>query len=148
MVMALIRWEPFREIDTLQREMNRLLEGWATMPTGAGVANAFIPPAELQETPESIRLKIEVPGLQPDDFEVQVTAEAVSVKGERKTETKSEENGSMRTEFRYGRFQRVIPLPARIQNDKVEAAYDTGVLTLTLPKAEAEQHKIVKVKVH
>ncbi len=145
--MALIRWEPFREIDTLQREMNRLLEGWGSIPTGTGIASAFIPAAELQETPEALSLKVEVPGMEPEDLDIQVTAESVSIKGERKSETKTEENGGVRTEFRYGKFQRVIPLPVRIQNEKVEAEYKNGVLTLTLPKAEAEQHKIVKVKV-
>lgn len=144
--MALIRWEPFREIDTLQREMNRLFDSLTpTTPNGENVGVAFIPPAEMHETPEAIHLKLEVPGMEPKDLDVQVTAEAIAISGDRKTETKIQEKGMTRTEFRYGQFRRVIPLPTRIQNDKVQADYKNGILSLTLPKAEAEKNKVVKV---
>lgn len=144
--MALIRWEPFREIDTLQREMNRLFDSLTpTTPNGENVGVAFIPPAEMHETPEAIHLKLEVPGMEPKDLDVQVTAEAIAISGDRKTETKTQEKGMTRTEFRYGQFRRVIPLPTRIQNDKVQAEYKNGILSLTLPKAEAEKNKVVKV---
>jgi HSP20 family protein len=146
--MALIRWEPFREINSLQREMNRLFDDMArTTANGGNSGLAFIPAAEMQETPEAIHLKLEVPGMEAKDLDVQVTAEAVSISGERKEETKSEEKGMTRTEFRYGKFQRVIPLSTRIQNDKVQAEYKNGILSLTLPKAEAEKNKVVKVNI-
>ena len=144
--MALIRWEPFREIDTLQREMNRLFDSLTpTTPNGENVGVAFIPPAEMHETPEAIHLKLEVPGMEPKDLDVQVTAEAIAISGDRKSETKTQEKGMTRSEFRYGQFRRVIPLPTRIQNDKVQAEYKNGILSLTLPKAEAEKNKVVKV---
>ncbi|GAB4207326.1 MAG: Hsp20/alpha crystallin family protein [Coleofasciculaceae cyanobacterium] len=146
--MALIRWEPFREINSLQREMNRLFDDMArTTASGGNGGVAFIPAAEMQETPEAIHLKLEVPGMEAKDLDVQVTAEAVSISGERKEETKTEEKGMTRTEFRYGKFQRVIPLSTRIQNDKVQAEYKNGILSLTLPKAEAEKNKVVKVNI-
>lgn len=146
--MAIIRWEPLREINSLQREMNRLFDDMTrTTANGENVGFAFIPPAEMQETPEAIYLKLEVPGMEASDLDVQVTAEAVSISGERKEEMKSEGKGLTRTEFRYGKFQRVIPLSTRIQNDKVEAEYKNGILNLTLPKAEAEKNKVVKVKI-
>ena len=146
--MALIRWEPYREINSLQREMNRLFDDMArTTANGGNGGVAFIPAAEMQETPEAIHLKLEVPGMEASDLDVQVTAEAVSISGERKEETKTEEKGMTRTEFRYGKFQRVIPLSARIQNDKVQAEYKNGILSLTLPKAEAEKNKVVKVNI-
>jgi HSP20 family protein len=146
--MALIRWEPYREINSLQREMNRLFDDMArTTANGGNGGVAFIPAAEMQETPEAIRLKIEVPGMEASDLDVQVTAEAVSISGERKEETKAEEKGMTRTEFHYGKFQRVIPLSTRIQNDKVQAEYKNGILSLTLPKAEAEKNKVVKVNI-
>jgi HSP20 family protein len=75
-----------------------------------------------------------------------VTAEAVAISGERKSETKTEENGMTRSEFRYGKFRRVIPLPTRIQNTNVVAEYKDGILNLTLPKAEEEKNKVVKVE--
>jgi HSP20 family protein len=78
-------------------------------------------------------------------IDVQVTPSAVSIKGERKSETKTEENGKTRTEFHYGKFERVIPLPAKIQNTNVKAEYKDGILNLTLPKKEEEKNKVVKV---
>ena len=144
--MTLIRLEPFREIDTIQRQMNRLFD--EILPKEVLYDRpAFIPAAELAETPEAFQLKLEVPGLNAEDIDIQVTAESVSISGERRSEDKSEENGIGRSEFRYGKFQRVIPLPNRVQNNKVEAEYVDGILHLTLPKVEEEQHKVVKVKV-
>ncbi|MBD2122129.1 Hsp20/alpha crystallin family protein [Trichocoleus sp. FACHB-262] len=139
--MALIRWEPFREVDTLQREMNRLFDRLAPEVNHT----AFAPAAEMQETSEAIQLKIEVPGIAAKDLDVQVTAEAVSVSGERKATVPSEERAVFRSEFRYGRFQRVIPLPTRVQNTQVQAEFKNGILHLHLPKAEEERNKVVKV---
>lgn len=76
---------------------------------------------------------------------IKVTAEAVAISGERKSEIKSDDRGMNRSEFRYGRFQRIIPLPTRIQNDKVQAEFKNGVLCLTLPKAEDEKNKVVTI---
>jgi HSP20 family protein len=143
--MALIRWQPFRELDTLQREMNRLFDRVSLPADWEGMETAFVPAAELSETPEAIHLKLEIPGIDAKDLDVQVTADSVSISGERKSETHTEENGMTRTEFRYGKFQRVIPLPTRIENTEVEAEYKDGVLKLSLPKAEEEKNKIVKV---
>lgn len=139
--MALIRWEPFREIDTLQREMNRLFDTLTPSHNGS----AFIPAAEMQETAEAIELKLELPGLDPKELDIQVTAEAVSISGERRSETRTEDHGILHSEFRYGKFQRVIPLSTRIQNTQVKADYKDGVLYLTLPKAEEEKNRVVKV---
>lgn len=144
--MALIRWQPFREIDALQREMNRLFDSLTADMTSLS-NGAFMPAAELHETADAIHLKLEVPGIDAKDLDIQVSADAVSVSGERKSESTSEDKGVKRTEFRYGRFQRVFQLPARIQNDHVTADYKDGILTITLPKAEAEKTKVVKVNV-
>ena len=143
--MALIHWQPFREIDSLQREMNRLFDTLAPTTNGETGGLTFMPAAELHETPEAFHLRIEAPGLEAKDLDVQVTAEAVAIQGERKSESKTEAKGMTRSEFRYGKFQRVIPLPARVQNDKVQAEYKNGILNLTLPKAEDEKNKVFKV---
>jgi HSP20 family protein len=142
--MALVRLEPFREIDTLQREMNRLFDDIFT-PTVQRPNGNFAPAAEIKETEDAVHLRIEVPGMDVKDLNVEVTAEAVAISGERKSETKSEEKGLYRSEFRYGKFQRVIPMPARIDNQNVQADYKDGVLNLNLPKVEAEKNKVVKV---
>ena len=146
--MALIRWEPFREIDSLQREMNRLFESLAPSEHGGFDQVAFIPAAEMYETPNTIELKLEVPGMEAKDLDVQVTEDAVAISGERRSETMTQERGMTRSEFRYGKFQRVIPLPGRVQNNQVRADYINGVLSLSLPKAEDEKRKAVKVSLN
>ncbi|HLP90455.1 MAG TPA: Hsp20/alpha crystallin family protein [Nostocaceae cyanobacterium] len=154
--MALIRWEPFREIerldpfremDTLQRQMNRLFD--RLLPTDGGERPGFnfVPAAELEETDDALHLRLEVPGLEANDINIEATPESISISGERKSEVTTEREGYTRSEFRYGRFQRVIPLPALIKNNEVQAEYKNGILNLTLPKAEPERHKAIKVNV-
>jgi HSP20 family protein len=144
--MSLMRWQPFSEIDSLQKEMNRLFDSLAPRTT-EGLSTAFVPAAEIEETPEAIDLKLELPGMDAKDIDIQVSAEAISISGERKSETQTEDKGMTRSEFRYGSFRRVIPLPARVQNTNVKAEYKDGILNLTLPKAEEEKNKVVKVNV-
>ncbi|MGP1382487.1 MAG: Hsp20/alpha crystallin family protein [Thainema sp.] len=144
--MSLVRWKPFHEMQDIQREMNRLFNdvlSSSARPDGFGLS--FSPAAELEETDDNYQLKLEIPGMEPKELNVEVTAESVSISGERKSEKTEESNGSTRSEFRYGRFQRVIPLPGRIDNQNVTADYKNGVLHLTLPKAEDEKNKVVKV---
>lgn len=146
--MAIVHWSPIREIENLQREMNQLFDTLAptTSNRTTGMNGmAFVPAAELSETQDAIHLKVELPGMDAKELDVQVMAEAVAISGERKAEARSEQNGMVRSEFRYGKFQRVIPLPSRVQNDKVEANYTNGVLSLTLPKVDAEKNRVVKV---
>jgi HSP20 family protein len=140
------RWEPFRGLEYLQREMNHLFDRF--LPDGNGELRslAFMPPAEMEETDDTILLNLEVPGMEAKDLDIQVTESSVLVKGERKSESRQEEKGLVRSEFHYGRFERTIPLPAHIQTTNVQADYKNGMLHLTLPKVESEQ-KVVKVDI-
>lgn len=144
--MSLIRWQPFSEIDGIQKEMNRLFDSLAPR-TSDKIDFDFAPAAEMEETPEAVYLKLEVPGMAAEDIDLQVSAEAVAISGERRSETKTEEKGLTRSEFRYGSFHRVIPLPARVENTNVNAEYKDGILNLTLPKAEEEKNRVVKVDI-
>ncbi len=145
--MTLIRWQPFREVDYLQRDLNRLFHH-LSHNYGESDRSEFYPAVELQDTPNAINLSLEVPGMSAKDLDIQVTVDTVSIVGERKEETTSEEGGKTQTEFRYGRFERVITLPARIQNANVQANYQDGILKLVLPKAEEEKNKVVKVELN
>lgn len=143
--MALVRWNPWQEINTLQRQINQLFDE-EMLPSNLverGL-NRF-PAAELQETDEAIHLKLELPGIDSKDLDIQVTEKSVYVSGERKSVTKTDEKGVIKSEFSYGKFQRVIPLSTRIKNTNVTADYKDGILTLTLPKAEEEKNKVVKI---
>ncbi len=159
--MALVRYNPWQEMNSLQHQLNRLFDDVLTPTNWEGFDNlAKIPAAELTETEGALHLKLEVPGMEAKDLDIQVMADRVAISGERKSETKFEEDqgasseetsdvhvarGRTRSEFRYGKFSRVIPLPAKIQNTNVSAEYKDGILNLTLPLSEAEKNKVVKV---
>jgi len=139
------RWEPFPEMGIIRQQMDRLFEQLLPPDGGEGVGLTFIPPAEIAETDGDLKLKVEIPGLDAKDLNIEVTPESVSISGDRKSETTTETEGMTRSEFRYGKFQRIIALPAVVDNEKVVAEYKNGILHLTIPKAESEKHKAVKV---
>ena len=152
--MTVIRYSPWQEMNSLQHQLNKIFDDVITPDSVAKFGNfAQVPAAELTETKEALILKLELPGIKTADIDIEATAKSISISGERKSEEKAEsediahlgEAVSFRTEFRYGNFKRVIPLPVRIQNTEVEAEYKDGILYLTLPKAEAEKNKVVKV---
>ena len=146
--MALIRYNPWQEMNSLQRQLNRLFDDALTNDNWGDFSNlSKVPAAELTEADDALHLKLEVPGMSAEDLDIQVMADRVAITGERKSETKSEEDGRTRSEFRYGKFSRVIPLPVEIENNNVTAEYKDGILNLTLPKAEAEKTQVVKVNV-
>jgi HSP20 family protein len=146
--MPLARYNPFHELETLQRRMNHLFDE-SILPHWDWKEDSlsFTPAAELSETDEAVLLKLEVPGMQAEDLDIQVSKDTVSITGERKVENRSEDNGVTRSEFRYGKFQRIISLPALVKNTDVKAEYKDGILHLTLPKAEEEKNKVVKVNI-
>ncbi|MBD2358317.1 Hsp20/alpha crystallin family protein [Tolypothrix sp. FACHB-123] len=141
----LVRYNPWQELNTIQRQLNSLFAETRVPATVFSQGLMRVPAAELQETETAIHLKLELPGLEAKDLDIQVTEKAVYVSGERKSETKTEEKGVTRSEFNYGKFQRVIPLPAPVQNTNVTADYKDGILNLTLPKTEQAKNKVVKV---
>ncbi|MBD2629634.1 Hsp20/alpha crystallin family protein [Trichormus variabilis] len=143
--MTLVRYIPWKEINTLERSLNRLFDD--LVPATLKDLNTVtrVPAAELTETDDAVILKLELPGMEAKYLDIQVTEDAVSISGERKYTTESEPNGKTRSEFYYGKFQRVIPLPAQIQNTKVTAEYKDGILNLNLPKIVEEKSKVVQI---
>jgi HSP20 family protein len=146
--MTLVRWAPLSDIESLHREFNRLFDDLTPAQAKGFNDLAFIPAVELKETPEAVHLHLELPGMNAKDLDIQVSAKSVSITGERKSQIESEEHGTTRSEFRYGRFQRIVPLPTRVVNDQTQAEYKDGILTLTLPKAEGEKQKTFKVELN
>ena len=147
--MTLIRWQPWQDIETLRRQFDDLFDEIAPVPRvlPKNSGRTWSPAIELKATTEAVVLRAELPGINPEDLDIQVTQEAVSISGEYKTEmrTEDQEHHLYRSEFRYGSFHRVIPLPVAVQNDQAKAEFKDGILTLTLPKIEAEKPKVVKV---
>ncbi|MBR8837542.1 MAG: Hsp20/alpha crystallin family protein [Stigonema ocellatum SAG 48.90 = DSM 106950] len=143
--MMLLRYNPGQEFNTIQDVINGLLDSTLASVTVGERPFTRVPAAEINETADAIHLKLEVPGIEAKDLDVQVTENSVTISGDRSTETKTEDKGVTRSEFHYGKFQRVIPLNAKIQNTNVTAEYKDGILNLTLPKKEEEKNKVVKV---
>ncbi len=143
--MTVIRYNPWKEIDTLERRVNLLVEGFIPNTLKELTNVPKIPAAEIIETDDAVILKLEVPGMEAKDLDIQVTEDSVSISGERKFQHKEEDQAKTRSEFYYGQFQRVIPLPVPIQNTKVTADYKDGILHLNLPKLVEEKNKVVKI---
>lgn len=140
--MALIRWQPFPEMETLRRQMDQIFDEMANSNRDAQVT--WKPAIELEDTEQHVILRAEIPGVEAKDLDIRVTREAVAIAGEHRYEKKAE-RGYVRSEFRYGNFQRVIALPVAVQNDQVQAEFKDGILTLTLPKVTEARHKVVKL---
>ncbi|MBH8552957.1 Hsp20/alpha crystallin family protein [Nostocaceae cyanobacterium CENA357] len=149
--MALIRWEPFREMEILRRQMDQLFsdltaaEQRGNSDVSSSQRTTWVPAVELHDNGSELLLRVEIPGLEGKDLDIQVTQDAVSIAGEHRYEKRSQSNGKVHSEFRYGNFSRVIPLPCKVQNQQVKADLKDGILNLTLPKLEQEQNKVFKV---
>lgn len=141
--MTLIRWQPFQEMETLRRQMDQLFDEMAGV--NRETVRTWQPAIELQDADDRIILRAEVPGVEGKDLDIRVTREAVAITGEHRYDKKVEEKGFFRSEFRYGKFQRVVPLPVAVQNDQVKADFTNGILTLTLPKVESPKNRVVKL---
>lgn len=139
--MALIRWQPFQEMEILRRQMDGIFDEMVGINREPQMT--WKPAVELHDTEDAIILRAEVPGVEGKDLDIRVTREAVAISGEHRYE--KIERGNFRTEFRYGKFQRVIGLPVAVQNDQVQAQFKDGILTLTLPKVTEARRKVVKV---
>lgn len=136
----------------LQRDMNRAFESFwnrAERPFG-GLAAAFgegAPRADVVETEGGVEVTVELPGLDEKDIEVNLSDEAVTIKGEKKLERKDEKKGYYISERSYGSVYRSIPLPAGVDADKAEASFRNGVLTVRLPQRPEAKAKVRKVDV-
>jgi HSP20 family protein len=144
--MALMKWEPWTGLSTLQREMNRLFEALSD-DDGRHIAEQMTMPAvEVSDTPEAVIVKAQVPGMSKDEIQVTVTDDALTLKGERKEEEEKKEKTYYRREFRYGAFTRTVPLPVAVQAEKATAQLKDGVLAITIPKSEQAREQTIPIQ--
>jgi HSP20 family protein len=141
--MLMRSWQPFTEIETIRQQLDKAFDQLAT--TRDNSEAAWMPAVEFVDAGDNFVLKAQLPGIDPKDIDVQVTREAISISGERRYENTDKKSGYVRSEFRYGKFHRVLTLPAPIQNDSVQAEYKDGILMLTLPKVAEARNKVVKI---
>ena len=148
--MAIVRWEPFRDLVTTQDRFNRLFNDAFSRALGEGSmsASGWAPAVDIYETDQNVVLKAELPGIDPKDVEIRVEDGTLWLKGERKFEKDVKEEGYRCIERHYGSFMRSFALPATVDSEKATAEYKDGVLNLTLPKREEAKPKTIKVVAH
>jgi HSP20 family protein len=134
---------------TTQRDFDRLLrEAFSpALAEGEVSTRTWAPPVDIFENGDSLVLKAELPGINPDDVEIRVEDSTLYLKGERKFEKEVKEQNYHRVERTYGTFTRTFTLPNSVDADKVAASYKDGVLTLTMPKKEEAKPKTIKINV-
>jgi HSP20 family protein len=145
--MNIVRWEPLTDLVTLRQAMDRLFEdSFVKVPHGGDGTIAAIPTVDIFEDKDKVGIKASMPGVKPEDIDINITTDGVVIKGEAKSETETKEANYVRRERHYGTFERSIALPQGLKIDKAEATMENGVLTLEIPKAEEVKPKTVKIK--
>jgi len=149
--MALIRWEPVRELGTIQNEMNRLFNTFFESPAGVGngpqALRRWIPAMDLVETNEDFVLRADLPGLSEKDVNIELEDNVLTVSGERKSEHEERKEGYYRVERASGSFSRSLTLPEGVDPESVKASFDRGVLEIRIPKPEARKPRRVAISV-
>ncbi len=149
--MSLTRWDPFREMVSLREAMDRLFEesfirpsrGSALVSGNGGMSVAV----DMYETEDNLVVSAAVPGLTPDDVDISITGNTLTIQGEFRSEEEGERGNVHFQERRYGKFQRSLNLPANVNTDQVDATFESGILKITLPKLEEAKPKQIPVTV-
>jgi HSP20 family protein len=150
--MALIRWEPVREMSTLQNEMNRLFDSVFDTPAprnggGPAAVRRWIPAMDLVETDDDFVLRADLPGLSEGDVNVELDDNVLTISGERKSEHEERKEGYYRVERASGSFARSLTLPEGVDANAIKANFDKGVLEVRIPKPEERKPRKVAISV-
>ncbi len=145
--MSMIRWDPARDLMSLRQAMDKLFEESFVRPSGftLEIGGGTIP-IDMFQNENDVVIKATLPGVKPDEVDISISGDILTIKAERKEEKETKEKEYFRKENRYGMVSRSITLPVDVKADKADASFDNGVLTLTLPKAEKEKPRQIKVQ--
>jgi HSP20 family protein len=145
--MAIIRWDPFRDLVTLREKMNRLFEDAVTSRGEQKdlITSAWAPAVDIYEDENQLVLTAEIPGIEEKDVEIKLEDNMLSIQGERKMEKETKEENYHRLERAYGSFYRSFTLPNYIDQDKIHAEHENGVLKITMPKKPELKPRKVKI---
>jgi HSP20 family protein len=145
--MTIVRWEPFRELGTLQSEMNRLFNSVFDSPGqgNGGTLRRWMPAMDLLETEDHFVLRADLPGMDQDDVKIELEDTTLTVSGERKAEHESGGEGYYRVERAFGTFARTLTLPQGVDPEAVDASFDRGVLEIRIPKPEARKPRRIEI---
>ena len=145
-VPALTHYSPLDRLATLRDEFNRLFD-WTAPSRDSGLFSGWSPALDVYDDKDRLVVKVELPGLKKDEIEISLNDGALTVAGERKTEHDEKEGQTFRSERYFGKFQRSVTLPTAVDAGKVKAAYQDGVLTIDLAKAEEAKPKHIEVSI-
>ena len=146
--MSIMRWQPLPELMSLRQAMEKLFEDSFVTPSrilspfGPGAAT----PIDMYHTANDVIVKAALPGIKPEEVDITITGDNLTIKGETKAEEKIKREDYLYQEHRYGASSRSVTLPSGLNTDKAEASFENGILTLTIPKSEEVKPKQIKVK--
>ena len=145
--MNIVRYDPFRELRSLQDEMTRLFSGVAGSGTGEEMTNTgnWFPKVDIFENKDNLVLEAELPGMTQDDFDLSFENNVLTLKGERKFEKKTDEGNYHRVERSYGSFARSFTLPQTVTAEGAQAEFENGILHVTLPKREEVKARKIQI---
>ena len=144
-MVNLVRWEPFREVMSLRQAMDRLFEdSFVGLPHLKVNGRDF--PMDMYQEKDNLVVKAALPGVKPEELDITIADNMLTIKGEHKEEQETKEDDYLYRERYYGAFSRSVAIPMEVKSDKAQATFEEGVLTLTLPKADAIKPKRVKIK--
>jgi HSP20 family protein len=146
--MALVRWEPFRELAALQNEMGRWmnqLSGGVGGTMGNGQSSTWLPAVDVWETDKELVLSFDLPGIPEDKIAVELDDSVLTVSGERERTQERADDRFYRFERRFGQFSRSVTLPAGVKEDQIQADYKDGVLEIHVPKPEEQTPKRIRI---
>jgi len=140
--MALVPWNPFRDLDNIGREMSSFFD----FPSK--VFGGFSSPrVDVYQTEENVIVKAEIPGVSKEDLDLYIDENTIRIEGQTKREKDLKDEHAYRTERYYGSFSRTIPLPAEVKSDQAKAEYKDGILSITVPKIEPSKTKIRRINI-
>ncbi len=146
--MGLARWDPFRELQNLEHEVNRLFRrqlSGASRSEQDLTASQFAPPVDVYEDDSKLSIKMDVPGIDAKDLDIRVDGNLLSVSGERKFESEEKKENFRRVEREYGSFSRSFTLPASADTDNISANFENGTLRIDIAKRADSRTKQIKI---
>lgn len=142
------RWDPFGEMVSLRQAMDRLMEDSFVSPTSLRTVRGeqLNPALDVHQNADEIVVTATLPGMKPEDVEITITGQSLSIRGELKADESVERDQYLYRERRFGSFHRQLELPTRVEGDRAEATFENGVLRLAIPKAEDTKPRQIEIK--
>lgn len=147
--MAIVRWRPFRDLVSIQDEMNRLFDDFFGRPVARTewTEGVWSPTVDVSEDRDNVIIKAEMPGMKKEDVKISIQDNVLTLKGEKKQEKEEKDKSYHRVERSYGSFCRSFQLPTSVKTDKIKANYKEGVLNITVPKTEEVKPKEIPISI-